>query len=437
MALLRVFLSASERDPSAFSKLGALLLILTGLSLPFWGSHPTPPPAGKKVIRYLTYETGKQQQELVQEIVRRFEALNPDVQVQVEFNANARRKVYVELASGTAPDVFYAVTDDIPRLAARKTILNLQPLIDKEGIDLSGYFPKVVQALRYKGGLYAFPIHFSTDVLFYNKKLFQEAGLPFPNEQWTWNDYLRSAQALTRRDSQGRTQIFGTTLPDPTNMILMNGGRIFNQDYTRCVINNRQAEEALQILLDLRFKYRVAPTPQQLQDTSAMQLFQMGRVAMMPGRTYMVIDFNKQITDFEYDVTVMPPLKRREVRLAVGGNCISAQTKNLEAAWRFVKFYSSPQGGLALLGKEKNAVPAYSKIAWRPQYFLKPPPQNTRAFITSLKDAEILVPPIIGAVEYITRIRDPVFDQILRGALPIREGLKKIEEETNRLLKED
>jgi ABC-type glycerol-3-phosphate transport system substrate-binding protein len=156
---------------------------------------------------------------------------------------------------------------------------------------------------------------------------------------------------------------------------------------------------------------------------------------MMPGRTYMVIDLNK-IADLEYDVALMPPMKRRAVRLAVGGTCIAASTRHPKEAWAFAKFYGSENGGLRILGSQKNCVPAVKSLAYSPRHFLTRPPENARIFVDSIEDGVILTPPIVSCTEYMTRIRDPIFDQILRGTLPISRGLAQIQRDTNKLLRE-
>jgi multiple sugar transport system substrate-binding protein len=421
----------------ALSRVGLVAVLATAFFLPFLSLRGKAGEAnGKVVLRYLTYETGPEQMKLVNEIVDRFEKLHPNVDVRVEFNSSARNKLYVDLASGSAPDVFYSVSDDIPRMAARGAILNQTPYVQKEGIDFAGYFPKTVEGLKWNRDLYAFPIHYSTDVLFYNKKLFDEAGLAYPNDRWTWDDYVNAARKLTKRGKDGDVETFGTTLLDTNLAIAANGGAPFNADYTASTINNPAAEEAIRKLLELRDKYKVAPSPEQLQDTSSTKLFQTGKVAMMPGRTYMVIDFNKSIKDWEYDVALIPPMKRRAVRLAVGGTCIAARTPHPKEAWEFAKFYGSESGGLQVLGSQKNCVPAVKSLAYSPEQFLQGPPKNVRIFVDSIKDAEILTPPIVNCTEYMTRIRNPVFEMIMMGRTPVRQGLAQIQADTNKMMRE-
>jgi multiple sugar transport system substrate-binding protein len=408
-----------------------LLPLLTG------GCGFARPEAGRVTIRYLTLETGVEQQALIQEMVRRFEAEHPAIHVQVEVNATAQRKVLVELASGTAPDVFYTLTDTLPKMAAREKITDLRPLAARDRLDLRAYFPQTVDGLSFRGGLYALPIHFSTDVLFFNRKLFDEAGVPYPNAQWTWADYLDAARRLTRdRDGDGRPEQRGTVLPDPSVWILQNGGTLFNADGTRCTIDSPAAAEALQFLLDMRDRWKVTPTSAELQDTSTMQLFETGRVAMLPGRTFMVIEFNKAIKDFTYGVTHLPQGRRRACRLAVGGNAIARQTRHLNEAWEFVKFYSGAAEGMQVFGREKNAVPAVKEIALSPQFFNCAPPADSQVFIDSVRYAQLTTPKILPALEYVSRIRNPLFEQVFVAGRPPAEALAEIERRANQLLAE-
>lgn len=433
-----------ERE--SLSKVAALFAIISSLALVFYYSRPIP-PSGKTVVRFLTYETGPAQMALVREIEKRFEEENPDIDVQPEFNTLARDKIYVEAASGTSPDTFYVVTDDLPKMAVKGTIEPLGPWFEKDkSAALHPYFDKVVDALRYappykkvpihEQEIWAYPLHFSTDVLFYNRNLFQRAGVAEPTDDWTWGDMVEAAKKLTKRDKNGRVTQFGMFLPDTTTTIQSNGGDTFNEDYSRCIINSPESVEAINELKRLRFELKVAPDPAQVQGTSSMQMFKMGQLAMLPGRTYMAVDFNK-ITEFEYDVALMPGMKKNVERLAVGGLAMSANLspKQKEAAWRWIRFYCSPGGGQDVLGKEKNCVTAVKDYAWAPEYFMQPPPRNGRVFVTSLQDSVITVPPIVNAAEYLNAIRNPMFDDMLRNRdSKVSEMLQTYQDRTNAIL---
>jgi multiple sugar transport system substrate-binding protein len=432
-----------ERD--TLTRFGILALIASAIGIVWYFSQPGA-TTSRTVVRFLTYETGQEQMALVREIERRFEEQNPDIDVQPEFNSMARDKIYVEIASGTAPDTFYCVTDDIPRLAYKDGIIPVNEFVKRDKLDWNIYFPQIVNGLQYPqqrskvlvdGPVYAMPIHFSTDLLFYNVDAFRKAGVPLPTDNWTWDQMVDAARKLTIRNKRGRIVQFGMFLPDVQTAIEGNGGAVFNADYTKCVIDNPAALEAVKTLRDLRFKDNVAPTPAQVQETSSMQMFKLGQVAMMPGRTYMVVDFNK-IKDFTYDVTLLPGMKKNVERLAVGGVALSKQSRNKEAAWRWAKFYTSPEGGMQILSKLKNCVTAVKSQAYDPKFFLQPPPKNVKAMVTSLEDAYIVTPPLVGTAEWLNRIRTPMFDAMLRTPdADLRALLRQFQDETNKLLAEE
>jgi multiple sugar transport system substrate-binding protein len=315
--------------------------------------------------------------------------------------------------------------------------------------NLSVYFPEVVRALRFAPAykhipvdqreLYAYPIHFSTDVLFYNKDMFKAAHVPYPTDNWTWAQMVDAAKKLTIRDSEGHVTQFGLFLPEADATIQSNGGSVFNSDYSKCIIASPQALEAMIELRDLRYKYGVSPTPAQVQDSSSMQMFKLGELAMLPGRTYMTVDFNK-ITAFGYDVARMPGMKKPLARLAVGGICMSRDVdqKHKEAAFRWMKYYCSPNGGQRFFGSEKNCVTAVKAYAYSPDFFLKPPPANSKILVDSLKNSQITVPPILGASEYLNKIYTPQRDDMLRypdGDL--MKALRQFQSDTNALLQKE
>lgn len=436
-------------DRDTFTKIGAALLFVSALALTFYYSRPLP-PSGKTVVRFLTYETGPAQMALTEEIKRRFEAENPDIEVQIEFNRTAQDKIYVEMASGTSPDTFYLVTGAIPRLAMKGAIEPLNAWYARDtSVSLNDYFPKVVQALRYapaaahippdKQDLWAAPIHFSTNVLFYNKDLFDKAGVPYPTDDWTWDDMVAAARKLTKRDAQGRVRQFGLFTPESVPTLLSNGADIFNADYTRCVIDNPRAVEAIQRMRDLRFKFKVAPDPAEAQGTSSTQMFKLGQLAMLPGRTWMTVDFNK-ITDFKYDVALTPAMRKRVDALAVGGMAMSRRIspKQKEAAWRWMKFFTSKGGGQELLGKEKNCVTAVEDYAWSEDYFMQAPPRHCRPYVTSLEGSVLNAPPVVCGQEYSAAIFSPAMDNLLRDPnMDIAATLKQCQDETNALLKQE
>jgi ABC-type glycerol-3-phosphate transport system substrate-binding protein len=133
-------------------------------------------------------------------------------------------------------------------------------------------------------------------------------------------------------------------------------------------------------------------------------------------------------------------MRTRVERVAVGGMAMSRRIspRQKEAAWRWMKFFTSKAGGQKLLGKEKNCVTAVEEYAWSPKYFMQAPPQHCRPYVTSLKAAVLFMPPIVGASEYSAAISNPMMDDMLRDPKAnIPAMLKAYQDAANALLKHE
>ena len=140
----------------------------------------------------------------------------------------------------------------------------------------------------------------------YNKSLFDKERLPYPNDGWTWDDFLKAAQELTKRKN-GRTVQFGALIPsyyDVMNVVRTFGGDIFNRELTSCILDSPETRSALQFLSDLQNRYKVVPTPGQLgknRSRAGIQMFMTGRLAMFVAPAF-ALGALRDIKDFEWDV---------------------------------------------------------------------------------------------------------------------------------------
>jgi len=178
------------------------------------GLITAPPEAytGKRVtLRYMIWgRENEVRQE--REKLAHFVQENPDIQIDLIQTGGTQYQVKLAtmLAGGVAPDLFMVHEAMFPTLAENGLILPLDDLVAEDPeLDLDAFFPAVVEQCRYKGVLYKLPVGFNTVVMYYNCDMFDEAGLDYPSDDWTWDDMLRMARRLTRRDEQGRPTQYG------------------------------------------------------------------------------------------------------------------------------------------------------------------------------------------------------------------------------------
>lgn len=391
----------------------------------------------KTRIRYLTYETMPEQQKYLQQIEQKFEQAYPNIDLKIETSTSGLQKLLIMLAGGDAPDVFLWNDENMTPLVEKGAIADITPLINADNLDLNLYFPEVTNAFKYGNGIYGMPVQFDTDALYYNKNLFDAAQLPYPNDNWTWDDFLNAAKKLTKDiDKDGNPDQFGCLRPDFLLVARSNGVQVFSPDLKRCTLNTPESIASLKYVADIETKYKACPTQEQMRDRAGVQgenLFATGQIAMMVGRTYQVVELAK-IKDFAWDICPFPKGKQgRASRLQAEANCMWLQSKHPNETWEFMKFYSSEKV-MAITGAKKNSVPALKAVAVSKVY-CNPPPEHIKLFIDALSYAEP-APRMTKYNEFIQTILRPELDLVFLNQKKAEVALKDIVTKADKFLKE-
>jgi len=168
-------------------------------------------------IRYLCAGEGEagplSEGGMVQEMVETFMDRNPDIKVELEWPVGSvDQKIVSESVAGDPADVMLIWHPWSHHLAGKQIFADLNPYIeiDKTDLDPDDYFPGVLDALSYKGSVYALPTWTTSSGLFYNQRLFDEAGILYPDDSWTWDTLVESGKKLTKQEDNKITQ-FGFT----------------------------------------------------------------------------------------------------------------------------------------------------------------------------------------------------------------------------------
>ena len=142
-----------------------------------------------------------------------FEQRHPGVRVAndaISTQAEYREQILTSIAAGAPPDVFLLDNIDVPAFAARDVLLDLTPFARRVGLDPGGFDSLARSIFTVDGKLLAFPKGFTPMVVAYNRRLFDLAGVAYPTADWTWDDFLSAAKALTRdTDGDGRVDQWG------------------------------------------------------------------------------------------------------------------------------------------------------------------------------------------------------------------------------------
>lgn len=341
------------------------------------------------------------------------------------------------IAGGEQPDIIWVATEGVRFLVDLGLMLPLNDLVAQNAEELQPYFDDTASSLldgfRIDDSLYFLPYSWNNMVMYYNKNMFDAAGLEYPSDDWTRDDFLAAAQALTAdKDGDGNNDQYGFsgsggamffTLP----WVFANGTNIVTDDYCAPNLTDPAVLDAIQFIYDMVYTYKVAPAPGTLTNTEIQ--FINGEVAMFgAGRWATGGMYREGFTD--YDIALWPGNPNQTTEFGVDGFGIFQSSQNVPAAWEFLKYMSSTtvQEGLVASvdsGSPLGNIPASRSVAEELSQF---PPANYQAFYGSLDGSvkPVTAPPRFNELESIF-IR--YLDQVMANEMTVEDAMNAAQTE--------
>ncbi len=277
------------------------------------------------------------------------------------------QRLLTNIAGGNAPDVIFMEVNIFIEFYTKEVLLNLTPFINKDKeFNIENFYPDVVKHFTRENKIYVIPRDTAPfNCIYYNKNLFDQEGIPYPQDNWTWDDFLDIAKKLTKRNQKGQIVQYGFWTWCIQNFIYSAGGGYVDNinNPTQCIFNKPQSREGLQFYHDLISVYKVSPLPSSL-EIGTSEMFETGHLAMLGSGIWETPRFRK-ITSFDWDVVSFPRHpKKNSVKVGTGGSgyAILKTTKHSEQAWEVIKCLAGDYGQ-AILGDTGLAQPANMKIA--------------------------------------------------------------------------
>ncbi|HWO53702.1 MAG TPA: sugar ABC transporter substrate-binding protein [Paenibacillus cookii] len=261
-------------------------------------------------------------------------------------------KLTTSLAAGQAPDVFLIGEGDYFKYVDKGVV---EPLDDYVKNDASfktdAFQPDLINMGKINGKLYYLPKDFNPLALWYNKRMFDEAKIPYPSDKWTWDDMIDAAKKLTKKDGKGKVTEFGfnaTKWEYPIYIYLwLNGTDIGNEDGTQAegYMNSDKTIAAMEKYVALtKGEDRVSPTPQ---DTETLggdsSMFMTDKLAMMITGRWVKSDLDK--SDVKYGSALIPSGANGERAsiIAAAGWAMNANGKHKKEAFELMKWLSGTE----------------------------------------------------------------------------------------------
>ncbi len=295
--------------------------------------------------------------------------------------------------------------------ASEGTLLPLDDYMAKDPeMSTDMFFPALIDAFIHEGKLYGVAKDWNTQVLYYNKALFDAAGVSYPDENWTWDDVLDAAKKIVAdTDGDGVTDQWGFVTDTGMNRIgawiYGNGGSILTEDKTQCTLTEDKTQctltdpasvGALEFITGMMFEHKVAPSKVELGELSAMDTFASGKAGMYVCGGWRVLPF-RAIEEFEWDIAPIPLSPTSGQRGTVVDSVawsIAKDTKYPDAAWGLLKFFTG-EAGQVRMAKGGTATPSMIEYA-RTEDFLDPtqPPAHRSVLIDYTVDETNYYPAI-------------------------------------------
>lgn len=326
----------------------------------------------KTVVQFASWGS-KSEVDILKPILSDFENENPDIKVDfMHIPQNYFQKIHLLFASNTAPDVIFINNQYLPVYANAGLLEELHAS--------NGFYPKSLEVLSLNGKLYAIPRDVSNLVIYYNKNIFDKKHIPYPSANWTFDDFLKTAQKLTDQNT------FGISFEeDPLFYLpyLMSNGGGFLPDE----INKPESQNALNFYADLRNKYHVAPLKSESASATMAQLFLQERLGMYLSGRWMVPKFREE-AKFDWDIAQFPKgTKGSIVPLDASGWAVSKSSNHKQEALKLVNFLSSKESSEKFT-ESGLIVPAREEVA-NSKYFLDgQKPENAKIFTNIIKTSK-------------------------------------------------
>jgi multiple sugar transport system substrate-binding protein len=398
------------------------------------GQTATPTPTAAPVtLTYFTFSAAPDHLKDLDKIVAAFEAKYPNITINVQTAAYADyfTKLQTDFAAGSAPDTFETDYGDFVGYADAGSLLDLSTVSASDSsFSAAVYYPKAFSAFQYQGKSYALPESFSDVVLFYNKDLFDKAGVAYPTANWTWFDEITAAQKLT----DSAKGIWGDDQPisffEFFKVLDQAGGSFFNADNTQATFNSAAGVTAAQWLIDKVNKYKVMPSAAQMGGQNDEAMFKAGKLAMWHSGIWEFTPMAQ--TTFKWDIQVEPGNVQKAAHFFANGVAASAKTAHPAEAWEWLKFMSASPDSVTTRVDTSWELPAVSDQSLFASYMTQTPPANRQAVFDSL--ANVALQPIIPQESQMQDIVNQALQQAQLGQSSVQDALNSAAQQVNALL---
>lgn len=363
-----------------------------------------------------------------------FNKLYPDVKVTLNQTPFGQywTKLQTQAESRTLPDIFWMNGPNFELYASYGLLEPITNLVESGDIDPANYPDSLNDLYSIDDVPYAVPKDYDTIAMWYNKAIFEKAGVALPTDEWTWDDFTKAANDIsTALKSEG---IYGVAndlggQDSFYNTIHQNGGYVISPDKLASGFDTPEAIGGLQFWADL-VASGASPTPAELSDTKASDRFASGKAAMNWEGNYVLPKYLESAEVDNIDVAPLPKGKERASAIHGLGYVVAADSNNKAAAQAFQAFLGTEEAAKAQ-GELGGVIPAY--IGTQQTFIDAAPQMNLQVFVDAADEYSFPYPTSLNGqawVELETELLPPAF----AGDVPVADAAKNLATQMNEIL---
>jgi len=389
-------------------------------------SDTTEPAAEDVTITYMNFSSNDGQEETLAAMVEAFEAENPGIKVQVETlpYADYFTKLQTAVAGNSEADAYELNFENFVTYASNGVLAELS------GVPAEVYKPSLLEAFQLDGKQYGLPESFSDVVLFYNKDLFEAAGLETPQADWTWDEVREAAEKLTDKDAGVWGMYQPVSFHEFYKVLAQAGGEFFNADKTAATFASPEGIEAASWLVEK--SGTVMPTEADGAGTPDFDsnLFKEGKLAMWTTGIWMFGAMSE--VDFEWDIAVEPGKAQQASAMFGNGVVVSARSEHPAEAQKWIEFLTGSEASTKLRVEASWELPPVADESLVAPYLEAGPPANRKAVFDSL--ANVALPPVIESQQEMQDIVSEELSNAAAGRKSVEDALKDAQDRVTALL---
>ncbi|GAC1382504.1 MAG: ABC transporter substrate-binding protein [Ktedonobacteraceae bacterium] len=301
--------------------------------------------SGSVTLTVSGFSSSPAEDALVQQNLNKFTQAHPNIKINWSpIPGDYATKMRANVASGTVPDVFYLTPDMASEYIHANKVLNLSPYMQRDNVSPDNYYASLLSPFTCKSGqVYGIPKDWNSLGVFYNKKLFQAAGLSDPSPDWTWTDMQNDAKKLTK-DPGTTHSTYGITLDSSTSrwaaFLFADGGSVLNQDGTQAAFDNQAGIDSLNFYTSFQ-KNNTGTRPENVGSTWAGDAFGKERAAMALEGGWLIPYMAQTYPNVQYGIAPVPKSPttgKRADLIYTNAWAAYANTKHADAAWQVIKY---------------------------------------------------------------------------------------------------